>query len=216
MPIRKSGFWEARLVAGKGLLAGTSTVFFRECVDAISEQKLGGAFFHLQSDGKRDLRRTANGYVLTVRSKTIELIGDVNSAYTLKPSSDAPPVTLEFRFLGPCRLVGDPATLRDQTLVATVFPPNPVPAPRRIQAIPPTTPWIIRTGAKLSCADCRATRYGDMPFTVGKSRDLLLLPDGRPRRSLPSNMAFPHAEARRSEHRSSVIRAAPGKLSCAT
>jgi hypothetical protein len=121
LPIRKSGLWEMKVVR-----VGTSTpdMTMQQCTDAATDREMSTAISPLSKEAcaKKDIVKTATGYVsdsvCSVAGASItshgEIVGDFNSAYTLKTTShsEGAPIpamngdhatTVEAKWLGACK-----------------------------------------------------------------------------------------------------------------
>ena len=118
LPTRKSGLWEIKMaVAAAG---DRPAMTMQQCTDETTDKQLTARFNAAPSASctKHDLQKTANGYVMdsecggngVTMTSHAEIIGDFNSAYTMKVSSKHTgpgvardtDVTVEAKWLGAC------------------------------------------------------------------------------------------------------------------
>lgn len=118
LPTRKSGLWEIKLATAAG--GATPGVTMQQCTDETTDKQLTARFNAAPSASctKHDLQKTADGYVMdsecggsgVTMTSHAEIIGDFNSAYTMKVSSKHTGpgmsrdtnVTVEAKWLGAC------------------------------------------------------------------------------------------------------------------
>ena len=119
LPVRKAGLWEMK-VLHTGSPAPEMTM--QQCTDATTDKDMSTAISPMAKDicSKQDIQKTATGYVtdsvcgiagMSIKSHG-EIIGDFNSAYTVKSTShtergpSAAPrdstTTIEAKWLGAC------------------------------------------------------------------------------------------------------------------
>ena len=115
MPNRKPGLWEVKVNAGAQMPAMT----MQQCTDATTDKDMSSTFSPMAKEmcAKQDMQKTAAGLTIdstctvsgvTSTSRT-EIVGDFNSAYTVKVSAkgsgkipDAV-TTMEARWMGACK-----------------------------------------------------------------------------------------------------------------
>jgi Protein of unknown function (DUF3617) len=120
LPVRKAGLWEMKVVRAG---APTPETTMQHCTDETTDKEMGSSFSPASKDtcSKQDIQKTATGYVTdsvcTVAGMTItshsEIIGDFNSAYTVKATSHSQggpaavprdsTTTIEAKWLGACK-----------------------------------------------------------------------------------------------------------------
>jgi hypothetical protein len=119
MPLRKAGLWEMK-IAKTGSVLPEMTM--QHCTDETTDKQMNTAFSPVAKEAcsKRDIEKTATGYVsdsvcgaggVSVTSHS-EVIGDFNSAYTVKSTVHSDKgaggvhdvtSTIEAKWLGPCK-----------------------------------------------------------------------------------------------------------------
>ncbi|PAY07063.1 hypothetical protein CK489_14695 [Bradyrhizobium sp. UFLA03-84] len=119
LPIRKAGLWEMKMVRTGGQIP---EVTMQHCTDETTDKEMSTAASPLakQVCAKQDVQKTATGYVsdsvcgiagVNVTSHA-EIIGDFNSAYTVKSTSHSEggpsgahdaTMTIEAKWLGACK-----------------------------------------------------------------------------------------------------------------
>jgi hypothetical protein len=120
MPLRKAGLWEMKMVrAGSPMPEMT----MQHCTDATTDKDMASVSSPMSKEicSKRDVQQTATGYVsdsvCSVAGVSMtthaEIIGDFNSAYTVKATSHSEggpagmprdaSVTIEAKWLGACK-----------------------------------------------------------------------------------------------------------------
>ena len=120
LPVRKAGLWEMK-VLHTGSPAPEMTM--QQCTDATTDRDMSTSFSPMAKDicSKQDIQKTATGYVtdsvcgiagMSIKSHG-EIIGDFNSAYTVKSTSHTEggpagvprdsTTTIEAKWLGACK-----------------------------------------------------------------------------------------------------------------
>ena len=119
MPLRKAGLWEMK-IAKTGSVLPEMTM--QHCTDETTDKQMNTAFSPAAKEAcsKHDIEKTATGYVsdsvcgaggVSVTSHS-EVIGDFNSAYTVKSTVHSDKgaggvhdvtSTIEAKWLGPCK-----------------------------------------------------------------------------------------------------------------
>jgi hypothetical protein len=120
LPVRKSGLWEMK-VLHTGSPAPEMTM--QQCTDETTDKDMATSFSPMAKDvcSKQDIQKTATGYVtdsvcgiagMSIKSHA-EIIGDFNSAYTVKSTSHSEggpagvardsTTTAEAKWLGACK-----------------------------------------------------------------------------------------------------------------
>jgi hypothetical protein len=120
LPFRKAGLWEMK-VAGADSLMPHMTI--QQCTDETTDRQMSTAFSPLSKEvcSKKDVQKTASGYVsdsvcaaagVSIAAHA-EIVGDFNSAYTVKSTSHAEGgpaatrgdhvTTIEAKWLGACK-----------------------------------------------------------------------------------------------------------------
>jgi Protein of unknown function (DUF3617) len=118
-PVRKAGLWEMKIVRTGSPMPEMT---MQHCTDEASDKAMSTGFAPAANEicSKHDLQKTATGYVsdsvCSVSGMSItshaDIIGDYNSAYTVKSTSrterpPAPPrdstMTIEAKWLGACK-----------------------------------------------------------------------------------------------------------------
>jgi hypothetical protein len=118
-PLRKAGLWEMKIVRTGSPMPEMT---MQHCTDEATDKAMSTGFAPAANEtcSKHDLQKTATGYVsdsvcsvtgMTVTSHA-DIIGDFNSAYTVKTTSrteraPSPPrdstMTVEAKWLGACK-----------------------------------------------------------------------------------------------------------------
>ncbi|WP_065753453.1 DUF3617 domain-containing protein [Bradyrhizobium paxllaeri] len=119
LPMRKAGLWEMKVLSGGTVPEMT----MQQCTDETTDKAMSTAMAPMAKEicSKQDIQRTATGYVtdsvcgiggITVKSRA-EIIGDFNSAYTVKTSSQSEGglagaardsnSTIEAKWVGACK-----------------------------------------------------------------------------------------------------------------
>ena len=119
LPVRKAGLWEMKVLSGGSMPEMT----MQQCTDETTDKDMSTAMSPMTKEicSKQDIQKTATGYVtdsvcgiagMTIKSKA-EIIGDFNSAYTVKSSSHSEggragaahdsTTTIEAKWLGACK-----------------------------------------------------------------------------------------------------------------
>ena len=119
IPLRKPGLWEMK-IAKTGSVLPEMTML--HCTDETTDKQMSTALSPVAKEtcSKRDIAKTATGYVsdsvcgaggVTMASHS-EIIGDFNSAYTVKSTAHSDKgaggvhdvtSTIEAKWLGPCK-----------------------------------------------------------------------------------------------------------------
>ena len=120
LPVRKAGLWEMK-VLHTGSAVPDMTM--QHCTDETTDKEMSAAVSPVGNDvcSKRDIQKTATGYVsdsvcgiagMSITSHA-EIIGDFNSAYTVKSTSHSErgpagvprdsATTIEAKWLGACK-----------------------------------------------------------------------------------------------------------------
>ncbi len=94
LPIRKAGLWEMKVSGGGSPLPEMKV---QQCTDESTDRQMSTAFSPLSKEvcAKQDIRKTASGYVMDSECSAAgvsiashsEIVGDFNSAYTVKSTS---------------------------------------------------------------------------------------------------------------------------------
>ncbi|MDP1882619.1 MAG: DUF3617 family protein [Bradyrhizobium sp.] len=120
LPVRKAGLWEMKMLRTG---APTPEMTMQHCTDETTDKAMSSAFSPASKDicSKQDIQKTATGYVTdsvcTVAGVTMtthsEIIGDFNSAYTVKATSHSQggsaavprdsSTVIEAKWLGACK-----------------------------------------------------------------------------------------------------------------
>ena len=93
LPVRKAGLWEMKVLSG----GSVREMSMQLCTDEATDKDMSTAMSPVAKEmcSKQDIQKTATGYVtdsvcgiagMTIKSKA-EIIGDFNSAYTVKTTS---------------------------------------------------------------------------------------------------------------------------------
>ena len=119
LPVRKAGLWEMKMVRTGGTAPDMT---MQHCTDATTDKQMSSSFSPgKETCQKQDVQKTATGFVsdsvcgvagMTITSHA-EIIGDFNSAYTVKVTSrtEGGPsgvprdgtTTIEAKWLGACK-----------------------------------------------------------------------------------------------------------------
>ncbi|MGH6709161.1 MAG: DUF3617 domain-containing protein [Bradyrhizobium sp.] len=120
LPVRKAGLWEMK-VLHTGSPAPEMTM--QQCTDETTDKDMSTSFSPMAKDmcSKQDIQKTATGYVtdsvcgiagVSIKSRA-EVIGDFNSAYTVKSTSQTEggpagaardsTTTIQAKWLGACK-----------------------------------------------------------------------------------------------------------------
>src|SRR5215510_8630338 len=119
LPVRKAGLWEMKMVRTGGTVPDMT---MQHCTDASTDKQMSTSFSPgKETCSKQDVQKTATGFVsdsvcgvagMTITSHA-EIIGDFNSAYTVKVTSrtEGGPsgvprdgtTTIEAKWLGACK-----------------------------------------------------------------------------------------------------------------
>jgi hypothetical protein len=120
LPVRKAGLWEMKVVRSGSAVPDMT---MQHCTDETTDKEMSTAFSPMSKDvcSKQDIRKTATGFVSdsvcgiagTSITSHAEIVGDFNSAYTVKSTahsehgpSGAPrdtTTTIEAKWLGACK-----------------------------------------------------------------------------------------------------------------
>jgi hypothetical protein len=119
LPIRKAGLWEMKVTRA----GATSDMTMQQCSDETTDREMSTAFSPMVKDicSRKDIQKTATGYVsdsvcglagVSITSHS-EIVGDFNSAYTVKTVSHSEggpaalkgdhQTTIEAKWLGACK-----------------------------------------------------------------------------------------------------------------
>jgi hypothetical protein len=120
LPIRKAGLWEMKVMRTGSPMPDMT---MQQCSDETTDKEMSTAFAPMSKDicSKKDIQKTATGYVsdsvcgmagVSIASHS-EIVGDFNSAYTVKTVShtDSGPAavkgnhetTIQAKWLGACK-----------------------------------------------------------------------------------------------------------------
>ncbi len=119
LPVRKAGLWEMKMVRTGGAVPDMT---MQHCTDATTDKQMSTSFSPgKETCSKQDIQKTATGFVsdsvcgvagMTITSHA-EIIGDFNSAYTVKVTSKSEggpaniardsSTTIEAKWLGACK-----------------------------------------------------------------------------------------------------------------
>src|SRR3954466_6269087 len=120
LPVRKAGLWEMKVLHSGSPVPDMT---MQQCTDETTDKDMSTSFSPMAKDicSKQDIQKTATGYVtdsvcgmagMTIKSRG-EIIGDFNSAYTVKSTSHtegAPAgmpkdstTAIEAKWLGACK-----------------------------------------------------------------------------------------------------------------
>ena len=120
LPVRKAGLWEMK-VQNAG--APKPEMTMQQCTDETTDKDMSTSFSPMAKEicSKQDIQKTATGYVsdsvcgvagMTIKAHA-EIIGDFNSAYTVKSTSHSEggmagtgrdnSTTIEAKWLGACK-----------------------------------------------------------------------------------------------------------------
>ena len=120
LPVRKAGLWEMKMLR---IDAPTPEMTMQQCTDETTDKEMNSSFSPAAKEmcSKQDIKKTATGYVTdsvcTVAGMSMtshaEIIGDFNSAYTVKATSRTQAgqaslardstTTIEAKWLGACK-----------------------------------------------------------------------------------------------------------------
>ncbi|MBI3701917.1 MAG: DUF3617 family protein [Afipia sp.] len=120
IPTRKAGLWEVTITRSGGRIPSQTV---QHCTDATTDKDMGGTFAPMAKDmcSKQDMQKTSTGFIIdstcTISGMTsvthAEIIGDFNSAYTMKMTSQnsggpagmphETSTTMEAKWLGACK-----------------------------------------------------------------------------------------------------------------
>ena len=120
LPVRKAGLWEMKMLRPG---APTPETTMQHCTDETTDKEMSSSFAPASKDmcSKQDIQKTATGYVTdsvcTVAGMSMtshsEIIGDFNSAYTVKATSHSQggpaavprdsTTVVEAKWLGACK-----------------------------------------------------------------------------------------------------------------
>jgi hypothetical protein len=120
LPIRKAGLWEMKVMRTASPMPDMT---MQQCTDETTDKEMSTAFAPMSKDicSKKDIHKTATGYVsdsvcgmagVSIASHS-EIVGDFNSAYTVKTVSHTEngpaavkgnhETTIEAKWLGACK-----------------------------------------------------------------------------------------------------------------
>ena len=119
LPVRKAGLWEMKMARTGG---SVQDVTMQHCTDASTDKQMSTSFSPgKETCSKQDVQKTATGFVsdsvcgvagMTITSHA-EIVGDFNSAYTVKVTSRSEggpanvardtSTTIEAKWLGACK-----------------------------------------------------------------------------------------------------------------
>jgi hypothetical protein len=120
LPVRKAGLWEMKVQSAGG---AKPEMTMQQCTDETTDKDMATSFSPMAKEmcSKQDIQKTATGYVsdsvcgvagMTVKSRA-EIVGDFNSAYTVKSTSHSEggmagagrdtTTTIEAKWLGACK-----------------------------------------------------------------------------------------------------------------
>jgi hypothetical protein len=120
LPVRKAGLWEMKVQSAG---APKPEMTMQQCTDETTDKDMSTSFSPMAKEicSKQDIQRTATGYVsdsvcgvagMTIKSHA-EIVGDFNSAYTVKSTSRSEggmagtgrdsTTTIEAKWLGACK-----------------------------------------------------------------------------------------------------------------
>jgi hypothetical protein len=119
LPIRKAGLWEMKMVRTGGQ---TPEITMQQCTDESTDKDMSTAASPMAAEicSKRDIQKTATGYVsdsvcgvagISIQAHG-EIVGDFNSAYTVKSTAHSQggpagvrdtTTTIEAKWLGACK-----------------------------------------------------------------------------------------------------------------
>ena len=119
LPIRKAGLWEMKLVRTGSPLPEMT---MQHCTDETTDKEMSTTFSPMSKEvcSKRDIQQTATGYVTdsvcgvagASMTSHSEIVGDFNSAYTIKMTTHSDrgvagirdtTMTIEAKWLGACK-----------------------------------------------------------------------------------------------------------------
>jgi hypothetical protein len=120
LPVRKAGLWEMKVLSTG---APSPEMTMQQCTDETTDKDMSTAFSPMAKEmcSKQDIQKTSAGYVtdsvcgiggMSIKSRA-EIIGDFNSAYTVKSTSHTEggpagvprdsTTTIEAKWLGACK-----------------------------------------------------------------------------------------------------------------
>jgi len=119
LPVRKAGLWEMKVQSAG---APKPEMTMQQCTDETTDKDMSTSFSPMAKEicSKQDIQKTATGYVsdsvcgvagMTIKAHA-EIIGDFNSAYTVKSTSHSErsggqtrdsTTTVEAKWLGACK-----------------------------------------------------------------------------------------------------------------
>jgi hypothetical protein len=120
LPVRKAGLWEMKVQSAG---ASKPEMTMQQCTDESTDKDMATSFSPMAKEicSKQDIQKTATGYVsdsvcgvagMTIKSHA-EIVGDFNSAYTVKSTSHSEggiagtardsSTTIEAKWLGACK-----------------------------------------------------------------------------------------------------------------
>jgi hypothetical protein len=120
LPVRKAGLWEMKVQSAG---APKPEMTMQQCTDETTDKDMSTSFSPMAKEicSKQDIQKTATGYVsdsvcgvagMTIKSHA-EIVGDFNSAYTVKSTSRSEggmagsgrdnSTTIEAKYLGACK-----------------------------------------------------------------------------------------------------------------
>jgi Protein of unknown function (DUF3617) len=119
LPVRKAGLWEMKMVRTGGSIPDMT---MQHCTDATTDKQMSTSFSPgKETCARQDIQKTATGFVsdtvcgvagMTITSHA-EIIGDFNSAYTVKVTSHSEggpanvsrdsTTTIEAKWMGACK-----------------------------------------------------------------------------------------------------------------
>ena len=120
LPIRKAGLWEMKVIRAG---APSPDMTMQQCTDVTTDKEMSTAFSPMAKEicSKKDITKTATGFVsdsvcgfagVSIASHA-EIVGDFNSAYTVKSTSHSEGgpaglkgdhvTTVEAKWLGACK-----------------------------------------------------------------------------------------------------------------
>ena len=120
LPVRKAGLWEMKVQSAG---APKPEMTMQQCTDESTDKDMSTSFSPMAKEicSKQDIQKTATGYVsdsvcgvagMTIKAHA-EIIGDFNSAYTVKSTSHSEggmagtgrdnSTTIEAKWLGACK-----------------------------------------------------------------------------------------------------------------
>jgi hypothetical protein len=120
LPVRKAGLWEMTVQSAG---ASKPEMTMQQCTDETTDKDMSTSFSPMAKEicSKQDIQKTATGYVsdsvcgvagMTIKSRA-EIVGDFNSAYTVKSTSHSEggmagagrdnSTTIQAKYLGACK-----------------------------------------------------------------------------------------------------------------